>query len=63
MDWTAIIFILIYVVMSSITAYLYANYTIMKPECAIDDITVAWFGAIWPLSILVLPAAIYDHKH
>jgi len=49
--------------MSFITAYLYTNYTTMKPECAMDEMTVAWFGVIWPISILILPAAIYDYKH
>lgn len=64
MAWYFILLIAVgYGIVGIIDAILWGKYTVMEPDSALDAMTVGFMGAIWPVSLFMLPAAIYDHKH
>lgn len=58
-----IILILLYIFISAINLYGWAEHSDVPPNDAVDWVVLSWLSLLWPVSIIMLIASIYDNYH
>ena len=55
--------ILLYIFISAVNLYGWAEHSDIQPNDATDWIMLSWLASLWPVSIIMLLASIYDNYH
>jgi hypothetical protein len=55
--------IVLYILISAGNLFLWTKHSNIQPKDTTDWVVIIWFSLLWPASIIMLLASIYDNYH